>query len=291
MFHRFRIAEPTTVEEAVELLRGVEGAKVVAGSTAVTLMLRQGLINPPLLVSVARLEGLRDIRVDGGVLEIGALCTHRSVEESEVVREHVPLLAEAFGRVGNIRVRNVATVGGVLAEADYASDPPAALLALDAEVIVRGPESRSIAIDEFFVGFYETALEPHEILTAVRVPIPPRHGYCFSKYTSRSSEDRPCVSVAAMVQRGPDGVCGSARVAVGGAAEVPFRVPEAEDTLSGLVIDQGLAATVGSAYANAVEPLSDMRGSAWYRRQMISVWVGRALLAAAEMAATSGGKP
>jgi carbon-monoxide dehydrogenase medium subunit len=284
MFHRFQVSRPETIGEAVALLKTVDGSKAVAGSTAVTIMLRQGLIRPTMLVSLGGLDGLRDIRVKGDQLEIGALCTHRNVETSPVVRQFAPLLAEAFSKVGNIRVRNVATVGGVVAEADYASDPPAALTALDAEILVHGSRRRSIPVGSFFVGFYETVLEPHEIVTGIRVPIKKHHGYAYLKYTSRSSEDRPCVSAAALVDLGESGVCRSARIAVGGATEVPLTIREAEETLVGRVIDEAAARDIGEAYAAAADPLSDMRGSAWYRRQMISVWVRRSLLAAGEMA-------
>lgn len=197
------IHEPRTVEAAIALLSAHgSAAKLVAGSTAVTIMLRARLIRPTVLVSLSRIDGLRAIREQDGQLVLGALATHREVEQSPLVRRLVPVLAETFGVVANVRVRNAATVGGVVAEADYASDPPTAFVALDAEIEARGPKgTRRIAAGDFFRGFYETALAADEIVTSVRVPLPaPGTRGVYEKFVTRSSEDRPCVGVMAIVR-------------------------------------------------------------------------------------------
>src|SRR5262249_11224710 len=196
--------EPRSVDDAVALLaeHGAD-AKIVAGSTALTIMLRQRLIAPRALVSLGRLDGdLRAIHESDGRLVIGALGTHREVEKSALVRRAVPVLAETFATVANIRVRNVATVGGVVAEADYASDPPTVFLALDAEIEARGPSgTRRIAAADFFQGFFTTALAQDEIVTCVRVPVPPSGTRgVYEKFVTRSSEDRPCLGDAAVVR-------------------------------------------------------------------------------------------
>lgn len=283
---------PTTPEflsaESLEQALGAlqeygDDATVVAGSTAVTIMLQQGLIHPRAIVSIGRIDGLRGIERDGDELVLGALTTHREVELHPLVRDTLPVLAHAFGVVANVRVRNAATVGGVVAEADYASDPPAMLRALDAEVDVVGPAGeRSITIGDFLLGFYETALEPDEIVTRVRVPIlPAGSGSVYEKFTTRSSEDRPCIGVAAIARLEADGTtCADLRVAVGAAAEVPQRFTEVEGTARGRTIDEALAAEIAAGYAERIDPLSDMRGSDWYRREMIHVWVRRAILRA-----------
>src|SRR6185369_16218410 len=151
--------EPASLDEAIGLLRDLgDEARIIAGGTALTIMLRQRLVAPAALVHIGRVPDLDAIAVDDGRLSIGALVRHRDVELSRVVRQQLPVLARTFGVVANVRVRNAATVGGVLAESDYASDPPAVFLALDAEVDVRGPEgARSIPIEDFFVAFYETS--------------------------------------------------------------------------------------------------------------------------------------
>jgi carbon-monoxide dehydrogenase medium subunit len=272
--------QPRTVAEAVGVLDSYgEGAKVVAGGTALTIMLRQQLIDPEALVSIGGIGGLDGIERAGDALLLGALATHREVELSPLVRRHLPTLAETFGKVANVRVRNAATVGGVMAESDYASDPPTVLLALDAEVQAQGPDgTRSIPAGEFFVAFYETALAHNEILTGVRVPLPPSDaGTSYIKYVTRSSEDRPCVGIAALVRLDGADRCAELRVAVGAAAEIPQRLAEVEASAAGEELSEDLLRSVADRYADAIDTLDDMRGSAWYRTEMVRVWVRRAI--------------
>ena len=286
MPHSLAFFDPESVEQAIALLAERGGdAKVVAGATAITIMLRQRLIAPTALVSLGRIDGLREIREDDGMLVLGALVTHREVERSALVRRRIPILAETFGLVANVRVRNVATVGGVVAEADYASDPPAALLALDAEIEARGPDgARRIAAAEFFRGFYETALRPDEIVTAVRVPVPPPGTQgAYEKFVTRSTEDRPCVGVATLV-RFDGGRCADLRVAVGAAAETPRRYPELEALGRGTTLRGDVVPTIAAGYASATDALDDMRGSAHYRKTIIEVLVRRGIERAAAAA-------
>ena len=273
---------PASVEEAVAMLNehGDE-AKVVAGSTALTIMLRNRLIDPSVLVSIGRLPGLSDISSDDGHLTLGALATHRDVELNPIAKERIPVLADTFHKVANVRVRNVATVGGVVAEADYASDPPAVFLALDAEIEAQGPNGkRSIPASEFFLSFYTTALEQNEIVTAVRVPVPqPGTRAVYEKFVTRSSEDRPCVGVAASIRLSADsGTTEDVRVAVGAASETPQRFPDLEQTGVGKEMTEDLARSIAEGYADRIDTLDDMRGSAWYRKEMVKVWVRRALM-------------
>jgi aerobic carbon-monoxide dehydrogenase medium subunit len=272
--------QPRSVDEAVDALTRLGyDAKVVAGGTALTIMLRQQLIAPEALVSIGGIPGLDGIERSGDALLLGALVTHRQVETSPLVRELAPTLAETFGKVANIRVRNAATVGGVMAESDYASDPPTLLLALDAEVEASGPNgARTIPVSEFFVAFYETVLEPEEILTGVRVPLPaPDAGTTYIKYVTRSSEDRPCVGVASLVRLDDDGRCAELRVAVGAAAETPQRLKEVDAVATGQELSPELLREIAERYAAGVDTLDDMRGSAWYRTEMVRVWVRRAI--------------
>jgi carbon-monoxide dehydrogenase medium subunit len=282
------VLQPASVLEALQLLGEHEGeAKVLGGGTAVVLMLTQRLIAPRYLVALGRLPGLAGIQHRPGEgLLIGALATHAQMEASPVVRQVQPALAETFHQVANIRVRHQATVGGVLAEADYASDPPAMLTALRARakaVSARG--ERWIELTNFFQDFYQTALAEDELLTEVRVPdLPLGAGAAYLKFNSRSSEDRPCVGVAAAVERS-DGVCAALRVVVGAVAGTPQEVPEAEALAVGRPLNAALARQVGRAYAEAIDPIADMRGSEWYRSQVIEVQVRRAILQAAGMEA------
>ena len=271
---------PTSVEEAVRLLveHGDE-AKVVAGSTALTIMLRNKLIEPSVLVSISGLPGLGGVGLTGGRLELGALATHRTVERHAAVLAAIPVLADTFSKVANVRVRNAATVGGVVAEADYASDPPAAFVGLDAEIVAHGPDGqRVIAARDFFVAFYETALAPAEIVTQIRVPVPPPGtGAIYEKYVTRSSEDRPCVGVFASCRAVGAGRYRDVRVSVGAAAETPQRFPDLEAVANDTDLGEDVLRSIADGYAARIETLDDVRGSAWYRTEMIKVWVRRAL--------------
>ncbi len=274
--------EPTSFSEASALLaeHGDDG-KIIAGGTAVTLMLQQKLIAPGALISLGRVPDQGLIRHDSLGLRLGSLTLLRSAERSAAVRGFCPALAKAFGAVGNVRIRNQATVGGNLAEADYASDPPAMLLALNARVrTVSLVGEREIPLAEFFLGFYTTALAPDEIVTEVLVPpLAETARATYLKFASRSAEDRPCVGVAAVADVDESGRCRDLRVAVGAAVETPQRLAKAEAMAIGNKITTELIAAVAEEYQRALDPLSDARGSAWYRREMIGVFVRRALTA------------
>lgn len=274
---------PGSIDEAVAMLtEHGEDAKVVAGSTALTIMLRERLIDPKALVWIGKLPEpeLSRIEVADGELRIGALVRHRDVERDDTTKSTLPVLASTFGKVANVRVRNQATVGGVLAEADYASDPPAVFLAFDAQVDVQGPNgARTLPMNEFTLSFYTTALEPNEIVTQVRVPVPqPGTHAVYHKFVTRSSEDRPCIGVCGVVRLAADGrTAEDVRVAVGAAAEIPQRFPELEKELVGKELTDATIRSIADGYAERIDTLDDMRGSAWYRTQMVRVWVRRAL--------------
>jgi carbon-monoxide dehydrogenase medium subunit len=270
------ILEPTSVGEAIRLLADLgDEAKIISGGTAVVLMYSQRLIAPRYLVSLAHIAGLNYIRHEPGTgLRLGALTTHHEVESSVLVRERFPILADVFHKVANIRIRNQATVGGVLAEADYASDPPAVLVGLGAQVQIQGPNGqRSLSVEDLIKGFYETTLAPDEIITEIVVPdMQPHTSGQYIKFVTRSSEDRPCVGVAAIVQLRPDNICTSLNVVVGAVSGKPQIINEAQIIAQDQMITESLAREVGRQYAEGIEPLSDMRGSSWYRKQ-IYAWL------------------
>src|SRR4051812_37604344 len=235
---------PGDLDEAVALRadRGAEST-VVAGGSFLGILMNQGFLEPTSLLSLQRVDGLRGIRVEDGELRLGAMTTHRAVERDEAVRRGWPALADAFGAVASPRVRNQATVGGVLADADYASDPPAMLTALDARAVLRSPRGeREVAIGDLILGYYETCIEPDELLVEVRVPAQPERA-TYRKFRSRSHEDRPCAAVAAV---NGDRL----RVVVGAVAETPQDFPDVCD---------GDPAEVAARYAERIEPLSDAR--------------------------------
>ena len=283
--------EPETIDETLALLaEHGEDAKLLAGGTWLTLVLRQGLLAPAALVSLRRVPGLDRIVIDpDGTLRLGAMVRHRVAERSSEVRRVAPVLADTYADVANVRVRYQATVGGNLCDADYASDPPAVLAAVDAAVIARSASGeRSIPVRELIVGHYETILAPDELVAEVVVPpLPPGAGTAYLKYRSRSHEDRPCVGVAALVDLAPDGRCRRLEVVVGAAADRPQRLSGILTAAEGQVLDDPTIAGIADAYATGIDPLTDLRGSAWYRRRMIGVFVARAIRAA--LARRNGG--
>jgi aerobic carbon-monoxide dehydrogenase medium subunit len=264
--------EPHSVEEALAL-RAEHGdeATVVAGGSFLGIVINQKLLAPTRLVALRRVADLDYIEAGDGLLRLGAMTTHRAVERSLVVREGWPTLAFNFSVVASPRVRNHATVGGVVADADYASDPPSMLAALRARVVARSVRGeREIPMDEFIVGHYATALEEDELVTELRIPQSSGPSV-YRKFRSRSSEDRPCVSVAAARDNG------DLKVVVGAVADRPQYFPELCALARGEAITNELAAEVGRRYAEEIEPLSDSRGSERYRKRVIAVEVRRAL--------------
>jgi carbon-monoxide dehydrogenase medium subunit len=242
--------------------------------------LKNRLIAPSALLSLGRLSELRNIRHEPGVgLRIGALVTIREAELSPLIHDKQPALAETFGKVGNVRVRHAATVGGNLTEADYASDPPCVLVALRARVKARNARGeREIPLVNLFKGFYETMLASDEILTELIVPDPePGTRSTYLKYVSRSSEDRPCVGMAAVLETRADGACKELRLVAGAVAEIPQEITAVEEQARGARLSGKLIHDIAQAYADAIEPLSDLRGSAWYRKQIITVLARRAM--------------
>jgi carbon-monoxide dehydrogenase medium subunit len=224
--------------------------------------MNQGFLRPAKLLSLGAIAGLDTITRERDVLCLGPMVRHRAVETSPLVHQHLPSLAHAFGVVASPRVRNQATVGGVLADADYASDPPAMLTALGATVTLASTSgTREVTLSDLITGHYETSIAPDELLTEVRVPIGPCSA-TYRKFRSRSSEDRPCVAVAAV--RRDDGL----RVVVGAVAERPQEFPDA---------CTGTPEEIGAAYAQRISPMSDARGSAAYRKRVIAVEVRRAV--------------
>ena len=275
-----KFLEPTDFSEAITLLNEyADDAKIIAGGTSVVLMLQQKLIAPSLLISLGRIPHHDYIRLEKDGLHIGALTKIWDIERSELVRKFSPALAHTFHVVANVRVRSQATIGGNLSAADYAADPPAMLTALNARLQVVGPDqTREIPLSEFFLGFYTTALNPNEILAEVVIPsLPTSARGAYYKYTTISAEGRPCVAVGAVADFDADGQCSDLRIAVGAAVETPQRVREAELMAHSHRFTDELIAAIAEEYARTLDPLTDVRGSAWYRREMIRVFVKRAL--------------
>jgi len=279
---RFEILEPKSIAEACKILAAEEDVKLIAGGTALLILIKQGIFVPKTLINLKKIKGAGEITynsTDG--LRVGGLASIYDVESAPAVREHYPLLAEACHVVANIRIRNMATIGGNLAHADYQSDPPAALVALDAKVeLTNRHRVRSVKLADFFIGMYETGLERDELVTAVLVPpAPPSFKGTYLKFPTRSSEDRPCAGVAAWVQYS-NGNREAARVVVGAVSPVPV-VVTAPELVNGEKLMSDLIEYVASKAQAAVDPIDDLRGTADYKRQLVKVLVRRALTACA----------
>jgi carbon-monoxide dehydrogenase medium subunit len=269
---------PSSLAEALALRSRLgDEAVVVAGGTFTGILVANGLIRPRAFIHLAGVPGLDEVRVDDE-LRLGAMVTHRSVERSTAIRQSAwACVAECFAQVASPRIRNQATVGGALCDADYASDPPTLLSALGARVRLTGPAgTREIPVGDFIEDHYQTKLGADELLVEVIVPRPPAH-VSYLKFRSRSREDRPCVGVALAADLDHGGRCQSLRIAVGAVSGKPQEFPEACVAAVGGRITPAVAAEVARRYSELTPTLSDVRGSAAYRSRVIAVLVRRGL--------------
>jgi carbon-monoxide dehydrogenase medium subunit len=268
----FEYRRASTVDEAIGLLTELgDDAKLLAGGHSLLPLMKLRLATPSVLVDIGRVRDLSFIRDDDGGLVIGALTRHADLESSEQVQADVPLLAHAASQVGDPQVRHRGTIGGSIAHGDPASDLPAVLLALRATLSVRGPGGdRTIAIDDFFTGFLETALGPDEILTEILVPKCGSAGWSFQKF-NRRAQDWAIVGVAAMIPSSSNGL--SNGIGLVNMASTPVRSSGAEAALAG-------GASAADAAARACEglnPPTDLNASPEFRRHLAEVLVRRAL--------------
>jgi carbon-monoxide dehydrogenase medium subunit len=275
----FELVEPESLDAAISTLAERPEAKLIAGGTALLIMLKQGVYMPSTLVNLAKVSNASEVTFDPVTgLRIGALARIYDVERHPYVREHYPMLAATCHVVANIRIRNMATIGGNLAHADYQSDPPAALVALGARVELQGPHGlREVPLAKFIIGAYETSLLPAEIVRAILIPTPEPgwHG-AYIKFTTRSSEDRPAAGAAAMV-RTVDGRCADVRLVIGAVTSVPLAVHTVADQLRDRFVTPQLLAEVAPLVEAAVDPIDDLRGSAAYKRRIAGVVAERAI--------------
>ena len=275
----FEFHAPTTLEEAASLLnKHGDDAKIMAGGTSLTTLLRQSLISPEHIISLHRVAGNNAIAHADGVLRVGALATQRDMETSAVVKQHAPLLAEAYRRVATVRIRNFATVGGGIAHADPAMDPPSALLILGANVkVVSSGGERTIPLSDVYTDYYETTLEPDEIVAELQVPTQPiDQNWVYIKYLPRTEDDYATVSVAAMGKL-DGGKISDVRVGLGAVGPTAIRASVVEDKLRGVECSLDALRAASQEVAAIVDPTTDPRGSAEYKRDMSVVFTRRAL--------------
>jgi aerobic carbon-monoxide dehydrogenase medium subunit len=281
--NEFDYLEPETLDDALTLLRDSgPDVHVLAGGTALVLMLKLGLIQPRRVVALRRIESLRGIRRrEDGALEIGAMVTHGEIERSSLVRAYSPALAHAFGSIGTVRIRNQGTIGGNLVHADPAQDPPPMLIALAAEVdVATAGGVRVVPVEDLFLDTFETAVAPGEIVLRVRLPAHTEQPITrYTKFLPRTHDDYATISVAVAVWRDTEDIARDVRIGLGGAGPTPIRARSAEAVLRGRTLSEQAYTEAAEAIDADIDPFDDARGSAQYKRQMAAVWLRRTLTA------------
>ncbi|HEY7743519.1 MAG TPA: xanthine dehydrogenase family protein subunit M [Burkholderiales bacterium] len=279
----FELLEPRTLREAAGLLASAEpSVRPIAGGTAVMLMMKMGVLRPSRLVSLRAVEkrySAIEAGADGG-LTLGALATLSALERSPAVKSRAPVITRALRALANVRVRNVATVGGNLAHADPHMDLPPILIALGASVSVVGPAGdRTLPLEKLYAGYLETTLEHGELIAEVKVPAQGARRAAYLKCTTRSADDWPALGVAVSLEA--DGaVVRDARIVIGAATDTPVRLANAEKALSGARVDDVVLRRAGEAAAAEAAVIGDQHGTAAYKRELVRVYVARAVKAA-----------
>jgi len=279
MIGNFEYFAPKTLQEALTFLdKYGDKCKVIAGGQSLLILMRQGLVAPEYLISIKGISSLNYIRSDlKEGLRIGALTPHRVVEKSAIIRSQFAVLAEMENKLASIQTRNWGTFGGNLCHGDPAGDPAPVLIALSASAKVASLKGeRSIALEGFFLDYFETALQPGELLTEILVPpMPARTGAAYTKFNVIET-DMATVGVAVSITLSPNrDTCESARIALGASAPVPIRAKHAENVLKGKKITDDLLEEAGKIASSEAKPISDIHASESYRRELAKVLVKR----------------
>jgi carbon-monoxide dehydrogenase medium subunit len=266
----FELAEPASLPEAIALL-DIENARPLSGGTALMLMMKAGVLRPARLVSLRKL-GLDEVRADGE-LRIGAMASLRALERSAQVKAGWPAITRALRTLSNVRVRNVATVGGALAHADPHMDLPPLMMALNAQVTIAGTAGeRRMPVDALYAGYLENTLARNELITQVTIPAMGKRRAAYLKCTTRSADDWPAVGIAVLID-GDD-----VRIVLGAATDRPTRLAATEKVLSGNDLsDPNILRRAAEAAAEEAVIESDLHGSAAYKKQLVRVYLQRTL--------------
>ncbi len=279
----FELAEPRTLREAAALIDTDDpSVRAIAGGTALMLMMKAGVFQPKKLVSLRGVEKHHaEISIaDDGSLRIGALTTLSALAHSSTVKAAAPVITQTLKTLANVRVRNVATVGGALVHGDPHMDLPPVLAALGARArLISSIGERECAVADLYAGYYETTLARNELIA--QIVVPPQSGWraTYCKVTTRAADDWPTLGIAAALQM-KDGVIAEARLVVSAATDKPTRLVAAEAALRGAALDAHVLARCGEAAASEVEMTGDAHGSAAYKRELLRVYTARAVRAA-----------
>jgi len=282
----FEYLRPKTIPEAIGFLQQYgDDAKILSGGQSLIPMMKFRLARPTYLIDINRIAGLSYIREEGGYLKIGGLTREADLDSSALIHAKYPILADTARVIADPQVRNMATLAGNLAHGDPANDHPATMLALRAEVVASGPKGeRILPVDGFFVTLFTTQLEHDEIVTEVRIPVPPpRSGGAYFKL-ERKVGDFATAAVAAQLTIDGDKVCRSAGIGLTNVGATPVKAAKAEDFLRGKTLDEANIAQAGRLAAEEAQPSSDLRGPEEYKRGLVKELTRRALTRAYERA-------
>ena len=287
MMHRYDYHRPTTASAALELKSSLQGARYLAGGTDLLVKVKDGVARPTALISLRNVAELRVIETTEAGLRIGALCPLSDVAQDEAVREQIPLLPAAIARMASVQIRNSATIGGNLCNCSPCADTAPPLFVLEARAEILGPDgTREIAMTDLMVGPGEVGLGDHDLLTAIIVDRPPAGARGIFLKKTRVSMDLALVNLAALLVLDGE-TCATVRLCAGSVGPTPLRLTEAEQALTGKRLTPELLSEARKLGAAAVQPISDIRASADYRRQIVGVFVERALQALLEQGATA----
>jgi aerobic carbon-monoxide dehydrogenase medium subunit len=282
----FQYESPGTIADAIALLeKHGDEAKILSGGHSLIPMMKLRFATPEYLIDINGIPGLSYIREEKGTIKIGALSREAEIEHSDLLKKHFPIFADVTKMIADPQVRNRGTIGGNLAHGDAANDHPAVMMALHATVIATGSSgSRSIPIDEFFFGFYSTALKQNEILTEIQIPVPPAGtGSAYHKL-ERKVGDYATAGVAVQLTVDGKGICRAIGIGLTNVNPVPLRAVRSEQALLGKVVNGENIALAAQYASEDCNPSADLRGSEEYKRAMVAVLVKRMVLKAAERA-------
>jgi len=278
MIRDFEYFAPKTLKEALTLVdKYGDDCKIIGGGQSLLILMRQGLVAPQYLISIKGLSELSYIKDTKEGLKIGALTTHRAIEKSPVIQKKFSVLADMEQRLASIQTRNWGTIGGNLCHGEPAGDPAPVLIALKATLTTTSLKGeRNTAVEDFSLDYFETALEPGELLTEIQVPaVPPHTGTAYTKFNVIQS-DLATVGVAVSITLGSsDGICQDIRIALGASAPIPMRAKQAEEVLRGKKITDNLLKKAGEVASTEAQPISDIAASEEYRRELVRVLVVR----------------
>ena len=274
---------PRSIAEAIELLTDhKDDVKVLSGGQSLLPLMKMRLSKPGYIVDIGKIPGLDGIVEEGNSLVLGALVTHAQIEYSELLQKRCPLLPQTAATIADIQIRNRGTIGGSVAHADPAGDMPAAIMALDAEIKVVGPNGeRWVKADDFFLGLLMSVLEPDEIVSAVRVPVTDKDKTAYLKAAPRSS-GFAVVGVAVRLTMDSAGTCTRAAVGITGITDKAYRPSRTEEILSGRKLDPTIIAEAAVESTRNIDVIEDINGSTEYRTHLTQVYVERAITAALE---------